>query len=90
MQTRLVLSVFLENPGRELHGYEIARLTGLPVATPYSVLERQEERGRVTMRLERQEEAGSARPPRKYYRLTGEGEALAKQVRVSLPDRGDS
>lgn len=85
MPTRLVLSVFLENPGRELHGYEIARLTGPPVATIYSVLERQAERGRLTARIEDRGETGTMRPLRKYYRLTAEGEALARRVRVPVP-----
>lgn len=88
-QTRLVLSAFLENPARELHGYGIARLTGLHVATSYSVLERQAERGRLTVRIEDRGETGTMRPLRRYYRLTAEGEALARRVRVPVPGAPD-
>jgi DNA-binding PadR family transcriptional regulator len=76
----------LENPDRELHGYEIGRLTGLPVATPYLILERQRERGRLTMRMEEADELETPHPLRKYYRLTREGEEFAKQVRIPLPE----
>jgi DNA-binding PadR family transcriptional regulator len=81
-----VLAAFLRSPGAELYGKQIMQLTGISSGTLYPILRRQVERGCLTLRLEGREESNGDRPLRKYYRLTSEGEELARRVRLVLPE----
>lgn len=79
--TRLVLTAFLEAPDGELYGKQISQLTGVSSGTLYPVLRRQVDRGRLVMRMEKQQESPGGRPLRKYYQLTPEGRTLAEGAR---------
>lgn len=58
------------------YGVDIMDVTGLPSGTVYPALGSLEERGFVRSRWERRSEADAERRPRRrYYQLTGSGEA---------------
>lgn len=72
-------------PDKELYGLQIAEATGLGRGTAYPILERLEEDGLLTSWREvRKGQPGyrprrGGGPPRRYYRLTSEGWAVARQ-----------
>lgn len=80
-QTRLVLAAFAADPAQWLHGYLLAKQTGLRSGTLYPILIRLADRRLIEARWEEEQPAG--RPRRHMYRLTTEGLALARTV---LPD----
>jgi DNA-binding PadR family transcriptional regulator len=65
------------------YGFDIMDVTGLPSGTVYPALRRLEDLGFVESKWEKHAIAQrEARPPRKYYELTREGEtALAEAVK---------
>ena len=72
-----VLRVFLADVSAHHYGYDLMKAARLPSGTLYPMLARLEDEGLVTSEWEpRQPEGG--RPPRKYYRLTGEGARVAR------------
>jgi PadR family transcriptional regulator PadR len=74
-QTLLVLAALCAEPREWLHGYGIARDTGLKSGSLYPILIRLADRGLVEARWEEGQPAG--RPRRHLYRLTPEGLASA-------------
>ncbi len=59
------------------HGFQIMDVTGLPSGTVYPLLRRLDREGLVSSRWEKPAVARrEQRPPRRYYQLTGAGEAL--------------
>jgi DNA-binding PadR family transcriptional regulator len=64
------------------YGFDIMDHTGLPSGTVYHALSRLERDGLVRSQWEALEKAhGDGRPPRRYYRLTAQGErALAQAI----------
>jgi PadR family transcriptional regulator, regulatory protein PadR len=76
VQTLAVLAELCATPSQWLHGYGIARDTGLKSGTLYPVLIRLADRGLVEARWEDEQPAG--RPRRHLYRLTAEGLAAAE------------
>jgi PadR family transcriptional regulator PadR len=87
-QTRAVLAALAEEPDRKRHGYELAKLTGLPSGTLYPLLIRLAERGYLESEWE--DAAVPGRPPRHVYRLTPSGrqyavEASRNEVRNAAP-----
>jgi PadR family transcriptional regulator, regulatory protein PadR len=75
--TRTVLEVLLA-AGDEVFGLEIVRSSRLGAGTIYPILQRLLHAGWVTAEWEDSDLAHSeARPPRRYYRLTGLGQARA-------------
>lgn len=86
--TKVVMSVLLEGGG-EMYGFEISELTGIQPGTLYPILNRQTERGRLAERWEEGDARRSGRPLRRYFRLTDEGAAFAKEIAVPLPDPGE-
>ena len=76
-QTLRVLAALLENPSGWHYGYGLSRITGLASGSLYPMLERLAERGVLETRWE--EPTTPGRPPRHAYRLTGAGEALARE-----------
>jgi DNA-binding PadR family transcriptional regulator len=84
-QTRAVLAEFNKKPDAELYGTVLKKRTKLHPGTLYPILNRLEEAGWLTSRREprygmpgyRQRSKGG--PPRRYYRLTSEGWAVARQ-----------
>ena len=59
------------------YGFDIMDATGLPSGTVYPILRRLDREGLVRSTWEKQEVAQrEQRPPRRYYEITGAGEAL--------------
>ena len=59
------------------HGFQIMDATGLPSGTVYPLLRRLDREGLVSSRWEKPAVARrEQRPPRRYYQLTVQGEAL--------------
>ena len=77
-QTLSVLAALEADPAAWLHGYLIAKQTGLKSGTLYQILIRLAERRLIEARWEDEQPAG--RPRRHLYRLTGEGLAVARSA----------
>jgi PadR family transcriptional regulator len=89
MQTVLVLTALLRDPGRELYGLELSEETGLLPGTTYPILQRLENEGWVTSCWEDIDPSAEKRPARRYYRLTAAGAplAMAAVARARRPSR---
>lgn len=69
-----------------IYGYTVMEVTGLPSGTVYPALRRLERDELIRSQWERQSVADAAlRPPRKYYKLTGSGEAALENSRKRYP-----
>lgn len=75
-QTLSVLATLEADPAGWLHGYLIAKQTGLASGTLYPILIRLAERRLIEARWEDEQPAG--RPRRHLYRLTGDGLVAAR------------
>lgn len=84
LPTRLVLETLLAAPHSELHGYELLKRTQLLSGTLYPLLVRLEQAGWVTSRWEEREEPGG-RPRRRFYRLSADGAAEARDALRARP-----
>lgn len=73
-----VLRVFLSDPDERRYGYDLMKAAKLPSGTLYPMLARLQDEGLVTSEWEARKEDAGGRPPRKYYRLTGEGVRVAR------------
>jgi PadR family transcriptional regulator len=73
-----VLRVFLDDTAARHYGYDLMKAARLPSGTLYPMLARLEEEGLVASEWEPQSADAAGRPPRKYYRLTGEGVRVAR------------
>lgn len=71
--TQLVLRVFLEDPTREMYGLEICAVAGLASGTIHPILARFEGVGWLESHFEDIDPRETARPRRRYYRLTPDG-----------------
>jgi DNA-binding PadR family transcriptional regulator len=59
------------------HGFDIMDATGLPSGTVYPILRRLDREGLLNSAWEKAAEAQrEQRPPRRYYEITGTGEAM--------------
>jgi PadR family transcriptional regulator PadR len=76
-QTLALLAVFIDQPRKWRHGYDLSRDTGLQSGTLYPILMRLCDRGLLESKWEASSEPG--RPPRHIYKLTASGAALAKE-----------
>jgi PadR family transcriptional regulator PadR len=76
-QTRLILQVMLDSPADEAYGLEVVRASGVPAGTSYAILRRLEDEGLLDGRWEKMSPVDEGRPPRRYYRLNGEGRRVA-------------
>jgi PadR family transcriptional regulator PadR len=76
-QSLTLLALFLEQPRKWRHGYELSQDSGLKSGTLYPILMRLCERGTLEAKWEESTEPG--RPPRHMYKLTTAGGALARQ-----------
>jgi PadR family transcriptional regulator, regulatory protein PadR len=74
-----VLMVLLDAPAEPRYGYELMRATGVKSGTLYPILEQLERAGWLEARWEDLNEDRSGRPPRRWYRLTGLGQAAARE-----------
>jgi PadR family transcriptional regulator PadR len=75
-QTLSVLAALDADPTAWLHGYLIAKQTGLASGTLYPILIRLAERGLIEARWEDEQRPG--RPRRHLYRLTSDGLLAAR------------
>jgi len=76
----LEVLVMATSENREVHGYEIMRLTKRLGPTVYGVLDKLEEMGWIEGRCEQRNLAYPGKPPRQFYRLTPEGLLDGKQL----------
>jgi DNA-binding PadR family transcriptional regulator len=68
------------------YGFDLMDATGLPNGTVYPLLRRLERRGVLVGAWEQSESAKSEqRPPRRYYRLTAQGEAVMAEIAARFP-----
>lgn len=71
------------------YGFDIIDRTGLPSGTVYPALSALERRGLVASRWESQRVAhADARPRRRYYRVTADGQAELAEARRRLEALG--
>ena len=68
-----VLRVMITDPTAPHYGYDLMKAAKLPSGTLYPMLARLQQEGLVDSEWEAQRQDAGGRPPRKYYRLTGEG-----------------
>ena len=78
--TQLVLQVLLEDATVERYGYEVGEAAGLPSGTVHPILARLEGAGWLESRWEDVDAAEAGRPARRYYRLTADGAAAAREA----------
>ena len=79
-------AVLLAIRGGHRYGFDVMDATGLPDGTVYPILRRLERRGILEGRWEPEEEArAEQRPPRRYYRITREGETAMEEVLARFP-----
>lgn len=89
-----VLRPFLDDPKEPRYGLELMKATGLASGSLYPILARLERAGWVRSRRERVNAVDAARPARRYYELTAEGEAAARHelatlaAQLRLPQQG--
>jgi PadR family transcriptional regulator len=84
-QALSVLSSLCAEPREWLHGYAIAKDTGLKSGSLYPILIRLSDRGLVEDCWEDEQPAG--RPRRHLYRLTSNGLAVATTALAAAPAR---
>jgi DNA-binding PadR family transcriptional regulator len=90
-QTRQVLQVLLAEPATPRYGLDVARETGLKTGTVHPILARLREAGWITSFWEDTDDPEQqGRPRRRYYRLTGDGEAAAYRALATGPAAGQS
>ncbi len=77
-QTVTLLQELLRFPARMRYGYELMNETGLASGTLYPILARLEALGWLESGWEPPVHPG--RPPRRKYRLTGDGRAGAREM----------
>ncbi len=83
LPTATVLSALVHG---HVYGFEILEVTGLRPGTVYPVLRRLEEEGIVESSWEEAAPArAEGRPPRRNYRLTSEGERIAREAEDRYP-----
>ena len=73
-----VLRIFLADPSADQYGYDLMKAAKLPSGTLYPMLARLQEEGLVVSQWEAPQPDAGGRPPRKFYRLTGEGVRIAR------------
>jgi len=75
-----VLRALLADPDQPRYGYDLMQAARLPSGTLYPMLARLQDEGLVISEWESRDndDDSSGRPPRKYYRLTGEGVRVAR------------
>jgi PadR family transcriptional regulator, regulatory protein PadR len=79
LPTQLVLRALLEEPTREMYGLEICAAAGLPSGTIHPILGRLEQLGWLESRWEEIDPHTEKRPRRRYYKLSKDGAALARE-----------
>jgi PadR family transcriptional regulator, regulatory protein PadR len=86
-QTQSVLAALLADPTQARYGLEITKEAGLPSGTIYPILARLESAGWIKSKWEEIDPTVEGRRPRRYYRLTAEGEIAARRNLSATIDR---
>ncbi len=84
-----VLKFLLSDLRKPRSGAEIFAVTKVGSGTLYPMLARLEDAGWLTSRWETIDPAEAGRPRRRYYSLTGLGQARAQAVLTELQFKGD-
>ena len=79
-QTLRVLGVMLQRPDSDYYGLELIELARVSAGTLYPVLARLERYAWLESNWENIDPRVTGRSPRRYYRLTDQGKAHAKEV----------
>ncbi len=79
-----VLRPFLEEPTTPRYGFDLMERTRLSSGTLYPILARLEHAGWLTRHTEVSAPAAAGRPPRKFYRISANGEMLARRELEAL------
>jgi PadR family transcriptional regulator PadR len=79
-----VLAAFVEDPATDRYGLDLMRVTGLPSGTLYPILVRLQRAGWVDAHWEDVDPAAAGRPARRYYAMTPDGLASARQELAAL------
>ncbi len=74
-----VLAVLLDDPEEPKYGFAIAKATNLPSGTLYPILDRLEESGLIRGDWEDVNPTEVGRPARYNYKLTNDGQRIARQ-----------
>jgi PadR family transcriptional regulator PadR len=82
-ETKLVLQLLLDSPTEETYGLQVVRAAGLPAGSAYAILRRLENEGLLESRWEVLDGSDAGRPPRRYYRLNGDGRRIAHRETAS-------
>jgi DNA-binding PadR family transcriptional regulator len=77
-ETQAVLAALLRDPTKRRYGLEISKEASLATGTIYPILARLEGAGWIESEWEQIDPSVAGRRPRRYYRLTGEGERVAR------------
>jgi PadR family transcriptional regulator, regulatory protein PadR len=86
-QTQAVLAALLADPAGAHYGLEISRAGKLPSGTLYPILARLEQVGWVESEWEEIDPSAAGRRARRYYRLTGMGERVARRELEATVER---
>lgn len=79
-----VLRPFLEDPRAPRYGFDLMQIARLPSGTLYPILARLERANVLTRQAEDIDPVVEGRPARKFYRITPEGELLARRELAAL------
>ena len=79
-----VLAALVEDPAADRYGLDLMGATGLPSGTLYPILTRLERAGWLTADWEQIDASEAGRPARRYYRLSQDGLANARQELAQL------
>lgn len=79
-----MLAALLAQPGLDRYGLELMQSTGLASGTLYPILHRLQDAGWLAAHWEDVDPVAAARPARRFYRLTPDGVAAARQALAEL------
>jgi PadR family transcriptional regulator PadR len=68
-----VVKALLDDPTGRHWGYDLSQKSGVRSGALYPILRRMEDEGWLADGWEDPKDIGGGRPPRRYYKLTGEG-----------------
>jgi len=86
-QTEQILETMTVDPTAEVCGADIERATKIKKGTVYPALARMARFGWLEWRWEEVDTTREARPRKRLYRLTGEGERAARRIAAESADR---
>jgi PadR family transcriptional regulator, regulatory protein PadR len=80
-----VFRVLITDPTAQHYGYDLMKAARLSSGTLYPMLARLQHEGLVDSEWEAQRPDAAGRPPRRYYRLTAEGQRVARLELAQAP-----